>query len=80
MSSPSRYSPAARRYGAGAAAATGTPGQSWRSASAPAHSVDIVDIIDIIDSVDSVGAGDGDEDCSRSRQNFKVIGHYSSGS
>ena len=43
-------------------------------------SVDSVDSVDIIDSVDSVGAGDGDEDCSRSRQNFKVIGHYSSGS
>ena len=43
-------------------------------------SVDSVDIVDIIDSVDSVGAGDGDEDRSRSRQNFKVIGHYSSGS
>ena len=39
-----------------------------------------VDSVDIIDSVDSVGAGDGDEDCSRSPQNFKVIGHYSSGS
>ena len=43
-------------------------------------SVDIVDIIDSVDIVDSVGAGDGDEDCSRSHQNFKVIGHYSSGS
>ena len=39
-----------------------------------------VDSVDIIDIVDSVGAGDGDEDCSRSHQNFKVIGHYSSGS
>lgn len=33
-----------------------------------------------VDSVDSVGAGDGDEDRSRSHQNFKVIGHYTSGS